>query len=86
MNPCVVPVLLVPKNDGSWRMYVDSRVINNITVKNQLPIPPRGDMFDMMHTRWVFAVKEEHDNTTTYVQPTEVQSLGTSTAYRELAT
>ena len=52
---CVIPVILMPKKDGRWRMCVDWRAINNITVKYRHSIPPLDDMLVELHCACVFS-------------------------------
>ena len=55
LSPCVMPVLLVPKKNGKWRMYCDYCAINNITIKYRQPIPTLDDMLDELHELVMFS-------------------------------
>nr|XP_027076021.1 uncharacterized protein LOC113699863 [Coffea arabica] len=54
MSPCAVPVILVPKKEGTWRMCMDCRAVNAITVKYRHPIPRLNDLFDELYDAVIF--------------------------------
>ena len=47
-SPFGAPILLVLKKDGTMRMCIDYRGLNDITVKNTFPIPRIDDLHDQL--------------------------------------
>jgi hypothetical protein len=47
-SPCGSPIVMVPKKYGTWRMCVDYRALNKITVKNRYPLPCIDDLLDQL--------------------------------------
>ncbi|MCO5568113.1 hypothetical protein L7F22_021809 [Adiantum nelumboides] len=54
-SPFCSPILLVYKKDGTYRMCVDYCALNNLTVKNQFPIPRIEDLFDKLQGSTYFS-------------------------------
>jgi hypothetical protein len=54
-SPWGAPVLFVKKKDGSLRLCIDYRQLNQVTVKNKYPLPRIDDLFDQLHGAAVFS-------------------------------
>ncbi|GKB76531.1 putative reverse transcriptase domain-containing protein [Tanacetum coccineum] len=49
------PVLFVKQKDGCFRMCIDYRELNKLTVKNRYPLPRINDLFDQLQESRVYS-------------------------------
>ncbi|XP_058106471.1 uncharacterized protein LOC131249717 [Magnolia sinica] len=55
VSPWGAPVLFVKKKDGSLRLCVDYRRLNQMTVRNKYPLPRIDDLFDQLRGAQYFS-------------------------------
>jgi transposase InsO family protein len=48
ISPWGAPVLFAKKKDGTWRMCIDYRALNSLTVRNGYPLPKIQDCLDVI--------------------------------------
>nr|GEY25609.1 putative reverse transcriptase domain-containing protein [Tanacetum cinerariifolium] len=54
-SPWGAPVLFVKKKDGSFRMCIDYRELNKLTVKNRYPLLRIDDLFDQLQGSSIYS-------------------------------
>jgi hypothetical protein len=54
-SPWAASVLFVEKKDGTKRMCIDYKALNEVTVKNKYPLPQIEDLFDQLRGASVFS-------------------------------
>nr|GFA17783.1 putative reverse transcriptase domain-containing protein [Tanacetum cinerariifolium] len=65
-SPWGAPVLFVKKQDGSFRMCIDYRELNKLTVKNRYPLSRIDDLFDQL---------QGPNSRDIYVDPAKIESV-----------
>ncbi|XP_072980902.1 uncharacterized protein [Typha angustifolia] len=55
VSPWGAPVLFVKKKDGTLRLCIDYRQLNQVTIKNKYPLPRIDDLFDQLKGARVFS-------------------------------
>jgi hypothetical protein len=54
-SPWAAPVMFVEKKDGTKRIWIDYRALNEVTIKNKYPLPRIEDLFDQLRGAGVFS-------------------------------
>ncbi|GJS64199.1 putative reverse transcriptase domain-containing protein [Tanacetum coccineum] len=73
--PCGAPVLFVKKKDGLFRMCIDYRELNKLTVKNRYPLPRIDDLFNQLQGSSVQFLSHVIDSQGIHVDPAKIESI-----------
>lgn len=93
-SPWAAPVVMVPKKDGSIRVYVDYRRLNAVTVPDIYPLPRIDDLLhdakptpfmstlDQKAGFWQICVREEDQEKTAFITPFGIYQFNSDSEMR----
>ena len=55
ISPWGAPMLFAKKKDGTFRLCIDYRKLNRVTIKNKYPLPRIDDLFDQLEGLCVYS-------------------------------
>ena len=54
VSTCGPPFLFVKNKDGTLRLCIDFRQLNEVKMMNKYPLPRVDDLFDQLRGTWIF--------------------------------
>ncbi|CAI7838085.1 unnamed protein product [Closterium sp. NIES-53] len=80
-SPFAAPILFTPKKDGGFRMCIDYRALNMVTVKSRYPIPHADELVDQLRTARVFSKIDLRGYHQIRVEPSDYAKTAFRTRY-----
>jgi len=81
-SPWGAPVIVVEKKDGTQRMCVDYRSLNEVTIKNKYHLPRIEDLFDQLRGARVFSkIDLKSGYHQLKIRPSDIEKTAFTTRY-----
>ena len=82
VSPWDAPMLFVKNKDGTWRLCIDFRKLNKVTMKNKYPLPRIDDIFYQLKDAKIFSkIDLKSDNHQVRIKEEDISKTAFKTRY-----